>query len=351
MHRSPGCQRLPTRAWKLALMMLLSLTLAVAFETQAFTSGRYGLVKAPQQQETPPLICFTATPTNTPTPLPTDTPTPTPTPYVPPPTPSTPTPTPTPCPPGGPASLVGFVFYDINGDGRRDRFTEPGIGGVTVYLSNGRSKVSNTPSGFWGFLVRAGTYTVWIDVPEGYQATTATSYTWTLAACEFNDQTAFGLQRPTPTPTYTPTPQDTPTPILICYTATPTPTPTWTPTPTITPTATWTPTPTAILTPTATPMSPTETPTPTNTFTPTSTPGSVPASTPTPTRALPTPTPTYTPSSPFGQPTNTPTPGAATATPTPQPPLPPPEIPEPTTLILLSSGLAAGIAAWRRSRR
>ena len=188
---------------------------------------------------------------------------------------------------------------------------------------------------------------------------------------------------PTPTPTETPTSTSTPTPT---FTPTQTPTPTSTPTHAIpTSTSTYTPTPTPIVTstPTRTPIStlavsPTPTRTPVSTLAVTSTPTRTPISTltvsPTPTRTpvstlAVSPTPTRTPISTLvvtPTPTNTPvfiltTTPIPTRTPvsivTPTPPssptptpIPPPSVPEPITVVLFGSGVAA-MGAYIRKRK
>lgn len=60
-----------------------------------------------------------------------------------------PTPTPTPTPTTG--TLGGFVFEDVDGDGRYEPWAgEPGISGVLVTLSNGFSRLTGD-SGFYGW--------------------------------------------------------------------------------------------------------------------------------------------------------------------------------------------------------
>ena len=160
---------------------------------------------------------------------------------------------------------------------------------------------------------------------------------------------ATATPTPTDTATATPTPTDTATPPPTA-TDTPVPTETATATPTETPTATFTPVPTFTSTPTVTG-------TPPATATPTMTPTRTPVPTATPTATVPTPTRTFTPTR-TPVPTDTPT-RPATATPTriptrtPTPtatPVPPEEIPEAGTWMLMAGGLA-GLASYVRLAR
>ncbi len=147
-------------------------------------------------------------------------------------------------------TVGGYVFLDLNGDGFRQADEQTGIGDVSVTLSNSAGVVSrkfSIESGWYQFLdVIPGTYTLRIDVPDGYAPTSPTERSLEVVAGE-NPVVDFGLQiLPTPTPTTTPTTTATPT-ITPTPTPSPTPTQTLTPTPSATPTSSPTPTPTTVL--------------------------------------------------------------------------------------------------------
>ncbi len=141
----------------------------------------------------------TSTPTPSPTPTPSATPTVTFT-ATPVGTPS-PTPTATPTMPVSGGSIQGYVFLDRNGDGHRQPDSEPGIGGVWIYLDTGLG-AHTFPSGWYGFYdLPAGTYTVIESQPEGYESTTPDRRTVQLAAGELRVGVDFGERPPIPTAT------------------------------------------------------------------------------------------------------------------------------------------------------
>lgn len=165
--------------------------------------------------------------------------------------------------------LTGHVFIDQNGDGVRNPTETAGVAGVKVDLEPRpgdpalRRRATSFASGYYQFLdAVAGTYTVSIQLPAGYVATSPTALPVTLVF-GVAKVANFGVRAATatPTPTGTPTPEVTPTP-----TDTATVTPTASPTVTEGPTPTATPTSDQSVTPTPTP---TETPSSTPTVTPT----------------------------------------------------------------------------------
>ncbi len=143
-------------------------------------------------------------------------------------------------------TVGGYVFLDLNGDGFRQAEEQTGVENVPVTLSNDAGVIGRKFSiadGWYQFLdVIPGTYTLRIDVPDGYVATSPIVQSVEVVAGQ-DPVVNFGLQvLPTPTPTTTPTASATPT---ITPTPTPSPTPTQTLTPTPSPTSTPSPTPTA----------------------------------------------------------------------------------------------------------
>jgi hypothetical protein len=186
----------------------------------------------PQATATPtatPSATPTALPTGTPTPThtrtPTRTPTATPRPYylpsllrdfpVPTPTPTrtptlTPSPTvtptatrtPTPTPGVGLARIEGWVFEDLNANGRYEPWlNEPYISGVTITLSAEGVVLARrvTVGGWYGFAnLEAGTYTVTETQPEGYISTTPDEITLYLWPGQRSIDNNFGERRLTP---------------------------------------------------------------------------------------------------------------------------------------------------------
>ena len=163
------------------------------------------------------------TPTQTPTRTRTPTVTPTPTPrsyYLPsllrvfPMPTSTPTRTPTatltptstitvsPTPGVGLARIEGFVFEDLNENGRYEPwFGEPYISGVTITLSTeaGPIKSRVTVGGWYGFSnLQEGTYTVTETQPEGYISTTPDQITLHVWPGQRSIDNNFGERRITP---------------------------------------------------------------------------------------------------------------------------------------------------------
>ncbi len=178
---------------------------AIVF-VSADTTQNFGIAPVPTSTPTP---TPTETPTPTATPSPTETPTPT----------NTPTPTPVPT-----YTIDGNVYTDTNQNGVKDS-GETDYQGATITLSGDVSNTDTTNStGNYAFSsLTTGSYTVDLNVPTGYTATTTNPVSVPLTA----DTTVnFGIA-PVPTSTPTPTPTNTPTP-----TAAPTPTNTPTPTPT-----------------------------------------------------------------------------------------------------------------------
>lgn len=192
--------------------------------------------------------------------------------------------------------LTGHVFIDQNGDGVRNPTETTGVGGVKVSLTPRPANPSlsrqatSFATGYYEFLdAVAGTYTVSVELPLGYVATSPTQVPMTLVfgvpkvvdfgvrqATQTPTATSSPTASPTDTATATPTATEGPTPT---ETTTPELTPTLTPTETMTPELTSTPTPTDTMTPeltstltpteTMTPeLTPTETPTPTATSSP-----------------------------------------------------------------------------------
>ncbi len=122
-----------------------------------------------------------------------------------------PTATRTPTP--SPGRIEGHVFRDVNLDGKWRTISEPGITGVVIRLHTGAA-AQTSASGLYQFLnLPVGAYTVQIDVPAGYRATTPTQFT---AKLESGKTLAinFGLTAApgnTSTPTATATPTESPT--------------------------------------------------------------------------------------------------------------------------------------------
>ncbi len=151
--------------------------------------------------------------------------------------------------------LTGHVFLDQNGDGIRNPNETSGVSGVKVDLvprpddPKLRRQATTFAAGYYEFpTAAAGVYTVSVQLPAGYAATSPTQVPVTLVF-PTNKVVNFGVRAATstPAPTDTPTSEVTSTP-----TATPTETPTPSPTATEGPTATDTPTPAESFTPTAT---------------------------------------------------------------------------------------------------
>ncbi len=118
-----------------------------------------------------------------------------------------PTATRTPTPSSG--RIEGHVFRDVNLDGKWRTISEPGVMGVVIRLQTGAA-AQTTASGLYQFLnLPIGAYTVQIDVPAGYRATTATQFTVKLESGK-TVAINFGLA-PAPSNTSTPTATVTPT--------------------------------------------------------------------------------------------------------------------------------------------
>ena len=96
------------------------------------------------------------------------------------------------------ASIGDQVWNDLNGNGVAD-VGEPGLSGVLVVLSQGGSTVgtaTTNASGLYSFTgLAAGSYTVRVQVPAGYSATTAASQAVTLAAGQALATSDFGLRQ------------------------------------------------------------------------------------------------------------------------------------------------------------
>lgn len=162
--------------------------------------------------------------------------------------------------------VLGYVFYDANGDGIRQAGENTGPKDVPVRLKQDGSVLRQTkttpPLGYYQLTdVIPGNYTIAIEVPAGYVATSPAEVAVRVTSGQ-DKLVSFGIRQAPPTATFTATSTVTPTP-----TETMTPTATSTPTETLTATATSSPTPTE---------TPTETPTPTATATPTPTPTETP---------------------------------------------------------------------------
>jgi len=116
--------------------------------------------------------------------------------------------------PGAPnhtARIEGYVYEDLDSDRHRD-VGEPGIPGVTINLSSGRTARTFT-SGWYGLLDLApGSYRVTEVQPEGYTSTTADERTVTLSLGQVLWGQDFGDQRLSASPTPTEGPSPTPTP-------------------------------------------------------------------------------------------------------------------------------------------
>lgn len=128
--------------------------------------------------------------------------------------------------------ILGYVFFDVNGNGTRDPEETAGLAGVEIKITLPNTTTLTTlttpPAGAYQFLGLApGRYRVQMTQPAGYAATSPIDVTVDVVAA--TQQTVnFGLQvhTPTPSPTSSATPTATPSP---------TNTPTNTPTPTATP--------------------------------------------------------------------------------------------------------------------
>jgi len=204
------------------------------FSSGAITELNLRVVSVPTATPTHtsvPTATPSRTPTSTsvpPTPMPTNTATPG----------RTATPTNTPTRQPGTQSVYGFVFFDLDGNGRRSATEMAGLANVSLTLKQGGVVVATTrsyaPQGWYQFFnVPPGSYELSASIPPGYLATSPTQVT--IQVQLGNDVLVnFGVQAFTPTPTWTPT--ETPVPTL-----------------TETPTATITPIPTETLSPTPTP--------------------------------------------------------------------------------------------------
>lgn len=198
----------------------------VSVPVSSNTTKNFGIQAVPTLTQAPtvtPTLVPTATPTTIPTPtlVPTATPT-----RVPTTTPTTiPTPTPTTIPSATPTpipvyTLSGNVYTDLNSNGIEDG-SETGHAGVVISLSSGQQVITNSNGNYTFTNLRATTYTVSVQLPENYQATTANPVTIPVSVDTTQN---FGIA-PVPTATPTPTSIPTPTPTRI-----PTSTPTQAPT-------------------------------------------------------------------------------------------------------------------------
>jgi hypothetical protein len=119
--------------------------------------------------------------------------------------------------------VFGWVFLDVNGDGRRQNSEQLGLTGVWLTLEQGSQPVAQTRSvgtdGWYQFnSVAAGPYSLSAAIPAGYLPTSPTRV-WFQVIAGQSRVVNFGVR---PAPTATPTPTNTPLP--------PTPTPTMLPT-------------------------------------------------------------------------------------------------------------------------
>ena len=93
-------------------------------------------------------------------------------------------------------TFVGWAFQDLNGDGIRDS-GEPGLGGMTVALSNGQTNATSSAAGTVGGYsfqnLAPGSYTVSMTVPAGFFATTPVSFTANID-CTGSKENSFGFQ-------------------------------------------------------------------------------------------------------------------------------------------------------------
>ncbi len=195
------------------------------------------------------------------------------------------TPAPT-CQGGAAASIVGYVFNDLNRD-QEKQANEPGLPGVIVFLQTETggavsSAVTNAPEGCFSFnegTVPAGRYQLVQDKVIGYETTGGQIRLITVSDGETTEVYFPNVLLATATPS-------TATPTAVPTRGSPTPGPTFTATatPTASPTLTVAPSATTSPTVTSTPETPTPTVTasPTLTQTPTSTVTSTPTITPSP---------------------------------------------------------------------
>ncbi|MCC7352736.1 MAG: carboxypeptidase regulatory-like domain-containing protein [Anaerolineae bacterium] len=143
-----------------------------------------------------PTLTPTRTPTRTPTATRTPTVTSTPTITV------SPTRTPTPTPGVGLARIEGFVFEDLNENGRYEPWlNEPYISGVTITLSAEAGPIGSTVTsgGWYGFRnLQEGTYTVTETQPEGYISTTPDQITLYVWPGQRSIDNSFGERRIAP---------------------------------------------------------------------------------------------------------------------------------------------------------
>src|SRR5581483_556771 len=132
-------------------------------------------------------------------------------------------------------SVSGFVFNDVNGNGKFDT-TEQKLSGWTVQLTkqgtnNVQTFTTDTTGAFMIPKLCNGSYTLNEVLQSGWKATVPVnpaSYTINVTTGNAITDEDFGNIVAPPTPTPTPKPTATPTPKP---TATPTPVPTTTPTP------------------------------------------------------------------------------------------------------------------------
>jgi len=125
---------------------------------------------------------------------------------------TTPTPTPTNTP--LPASISGYVYHDLNGNGVRDA-GETGVTGIQVSVTGPTTlgTYSGSPDGYYGFTaVPDGLYTIQITWGASWSATSATSLVAQVSGGVSVENRNFGaLPAATATPTSTSTPTATPT--------------------------------------------------------------------------------------------------------------------------------------------
>ncbi len=110
----------------------------------------------------------------------------------------------------GQSVIMGQVFNDTNDNGVMDPGETP-MSGVTVYLDTNNNGVKNSgepttttdaQGAFSFYHLASGTYHVREVTPAGYTISTATSFTVTLAAGQFDDNSSFGNYKTPKTTVY-----------------------------------------------------------------------------------------------------------------------------------------------------
>lgn len=137
---------------------------------------------------------------------------------------ATPTRTPTPVPPTAtptstPSTFSGQVYIDTDRSGSKGT-SEVGYAGATITLSNGTTRITDNNGNYSFTNIAAGSYTVSLTVPSGYEATNTTTKTSTLPPSDTKNFAIAPLPTATPipataTPTRTPTPIPTVTPTSV----------------------------------------------------------------------------------------------------------------------------------------